>query len=248
MRLLLRLLLVLLPVPGLAAPTVTTPQAAIPQMGSPHAASPLGASPSGASQPQLCEAAIATTERAAHLPVHMMGAIALVESGRPDTTRGVMRPWPWTINAEGQGAFFDSKQQAIDAVRALQARGVHSIDVGCMQVNLMFHPTAFTSLDVAFDPDANTRYAAAFLTALHGATRDWPAAIAAYHSETPEIGAQYRHMVLARLGWPDAWSGTRRYADFGRPFSHYGDFLPKDKVYGAFANAIDALSLPYTRH
>ena len=29
----------------------------------------------------------------------------------------------------------------LPAVQALRARGVRSIDVGCLQVNLMFHPT-----------------------------------------------------------------------------------------------------------
>ena len=45
-----------------------------------------------------------------------------------------------------------TRQQAVAAVQALQARGVRSIDVGCLQVNLMYHPIAFASLDDAFDP------------------------------------------------------------------------------------------------
>ena len=64
------------------------------------------------------------------------------------------------MNAEGQGFYYDTKVEAVAAVRAMQARGIRSIDVGCMQVNLMFHPDAFVSLDEAFDPMANARYAA----------------------------------------------------------------------------------------
>ena len=171
---------------------------------------PALATPPLASPSQLCEAAIVAAERAERLPERMMGAIALVETGRADPTSGAARPWPWTINAEGQGFFFASKQQAIDAVRGLQARGVRSIDVGCMQVNLMFHPNAFASLDQAFDPDANARYAARFLTALHGENRDWPAAIAAYHSETPALGAAYRQLVMARWGCLDRLNILKR--------------------------------------
>ncbi len=74
------------------------------------------------------------------------------------------------MDAEGQGTFYDTKPQAIAAVRALQAGGVHSIDVGCMQVNLKHHPTAFGSLEQAFDPSANADYAAQFLVELHGQT------------------------------------------------------------------------------
>jgi hypothetical protein len=212
----LLLALVLLPLPALAVPPAASPA-------------------------QLCEAAIVTAERTAQLPARMMGAIAVVESGRPDPAGGTLRPWPWTLNAEGEGFFFASKQQAIDAVRLLQARGVHSIDVGCMQVNLMFHPDAFASLDRAFDPETNARYAARFLTALHTANRDWPATIAAYHSETPAIGAGYRQRVLARWDRPGAPPGiVGHYTDFTPSSARYGDFVAHSQVYGAFANAIDA--------
>jgi soluble lytic murein transglycosylase-like protein len=213
---------------------------AIPILAIPALCSPAWATPPLASPSQLCEAAIVSAERAERLPERMMGAIAVVETGRADPAGGAPRPWPWTINAEGQGFFFTSKQQAIEAVRALQARGVRSIDVGCMQVNLMFHPNAFASLDQAFDPDANARYAARFLTALHGENRDWPAAIAAYHSETPALGAAYRQLVMARWDRPGMIASIVHYADFTPRSASYRDFLPNSQVYGAFANAIDA--------
>ena len=95
-------------------------------------------------------------------------------------------------------SIFASKQQAVDAVRALQAQGVRSIDVGCMQVNLMHHPNAFASLDAAFDPTANALYAARFLNSLYGISGSWVQATAAYHSQTPAIGADYQQRVMAR--------------------------------------------------
>ena len=106
-----------------------------------------------------CDTAIINAERVIRLPARLLGAIAEVESGRSND-KGVIRPWPWTINAEGRGQFFATKQEAVAAVRTLQASGVRSIDVGCMQVNLMYHPNAFASLDEAFDPPANALYAA----------------------------------------------------------------------------------------
>ena len=33
-----------------------------------------------------------------------------------------MRPWPWTIDADGVGQFFATKAQAVAAVAALQAQ------------------------------------------------------------------------------------------------------------------------------
>ena len=147
-----------------------------------------------------CRQAIHAAERAAAIPMQLMAAIARVESGRPDA-QGAIHPWPWTINAEGAGQYFASKDAALAAVRTLQARGVRSIDVGCMQVNLHHHPAAFATLDQAFDPAINAAYAARYLNDLYAATRDWTRATASYHSATPELGEAYQRRVAAV--WPE---------------------------------------------
>ena len=164
-----------------------------------HAAvvSPLTALPPG----MLCRAAIATAEQGQAIPAHLMVAIGRVESGRRDDATGAHHPWPWTANAEGQGFYFDSKAQAVAAVRAMQARGVKSIDVGCMQVNLMHHPDAFPNLEQAFDPPANAAYAARFLRQLFVQSGDWTKAVALYHSATPELSEPYAKKVMAL--WPE---------------------------------------------
>ncbi len=154
--------------------------------------------------------------RRARSPVGLLPALALVESGRADAN-AKLRPWPWTIDVDGRGYFFPTKGQAVSAVRALQAGGVRSIDVGCLQVNLLHHPDAFASLDRAFDPAANTRYAARFLLALHARDSDWAHAIAAYHSETPKLGAAYRARVLAIWHPEGADSRVSRPIHGGRP-------------------------------
>jgi hypothetical protein len=66
-----------------------------------------------------------------------------------------------------------------------------------MQVNLRHHPDAFTTLEDAFDPASNARYAARFLTELRAERGDWSAAAAAYHSRTPEFAQPYRARVMA---------------------------------------------------
>ena len=88
----------------------------------------------------------------------------------------------------------------------MQARGLASIDIGCMQINLRHHPAAFPTLEEAFDPLANVRYGARFLSQLYAAHGEWPAAIARYHSGDPVSGQDYaRRVALARLG--RAWAG-----------------------------------------
>jgi|SRR6516165_1817226 hypothetical protein len=144
-----------------------------------------------------CTAAIATAERSVDIPAGLLMAIGQVESGRSDPIGGAVQPWPWTIDAGGAGRFFASQTEAMAATAALQGRGVASIDVGCLQVNLMHHPAAFATLEEAFDPLANALYAARFLRLLFSQTGDWSAAVAAYHSQTHEIGAAYQSRVLA---------------------------------------------------
>ena len=151
-----------------------------------------------------CRAAIGNVEAARHIPDAFLAAIARVESGRADPATGALAPWPWTINAEGVGSYFDTKAEAIAAIHALQARGVRSIDVGCLQVNLLQHPDAFASLDEALDPAANATAAGALLLSLFDHFHSWPLAAAAYHSQTPTIGAAYQRRVLAEWAVPDA--------------------------------------------
>jgi hypothetical protein len=148
----------------------------------------------------LCRAAIALIEPDSHLPAGLLNAIATVESGRFDPRTRITAAWPWAIDVGGAGALFDAAPAAIAAVRSAQAAGIQSIDVGCMQINLLYHPHAFASLEEAFDPVANVRYAAGFLAALHAQTGDWGAAVAAYHSATPELGVPYAQRVAAI--WP----------------------------------------------
>lgn len=167
-------------------------------------AGPVAAEPivgTGLAPGLLCRRAIESAERGTAIPPHLLAAIGRVESGRQDPSSGQWHPWPWTVDAEGQGSFYDSKAEAIAAVRAMQARGIQSIDVGCMQVNLMHHPDAFANLEMAFEPQVNAAYAARFLQELHAQTGDWSKATALYHSATPELGADYQRKVQAV--WPE---------------------------------------------
>ena len=170
----------------------------------------LAAIPSVASGPSLlCRAATAGAEQSSRIPDQLLSAISKVESGRYDAASGLVQAWPWTINAEGVGHYYESKAEAIAAAQAFQAQGIRSIDVGCMQVNLSYHPTAFSSLDQAFDPQANAVYAASFLLQLFQQQGSWPHAAAAYHSLNPGPGGEYQKRVLDVWATPDRPSGSR---------------------------------------
>jgi hypothetical protein len=164
--------------------------------------------PAAAHQGQLCIGAIRAAEQRFELPAGLLMAVALTETGR--RVGDVLTPWPWAINAVGKGAWLEHRRAAIERARALQASGVESIDVGCMQVNLKWHAAAFDSLESAFDPGTNVAYAARHLKELRARSGNWLEAAGHYHSADP---AQAR-LYLARLNrnWRavlDGLDGTR---------------------------------------
>jgi hypothetical protein len=165
----------------------------------------------------------------------LLDAIGIVETGRVDPSRHIVTPWPWSVDANGEGHIYESKADAILAVRQFQAAGIASIDVGCMQINLLQHPDAFASLDEAFDPAMNTAYAGRFLRALFAQTGDWPHAAAAYHSQTPSIAEPYANRVMA--AWPDA----KRYGGYSMPVSvSYPEIDPDHVLTPAFRSKLEA--------
>ena len=155
----------------------------------------------------LCAAYIAEAEQALGLPAHLLQAISKVESGRWDAARSALSAWPWTVMAEGKGRYLPSKAAAIAEVKALKAKGVRNIDVGCMQINLHFHPKAFEDLEQAFDPAQNVAYGAIFLHRLRQDSRSWTRAIGRYHSNTPALSGRYRLKVFR------AWRAEKRLAN-----------------------------------
>ena len=162
----------------------------------------LAAGPAAAGNPQfsaetgaLCRVPIAQAERNLRIPRQLLAGVSLAESGRWHTAKKESFAWPWTVTSGKKSHYFASQEAAIREVKDLRSKGVRNIDVGCMQVNLRYHPTAFASLEEAFDPTANVAYAANFLAALHDETRSWTRSVARYHSSTPARGSAYFHRV-----------------------------------------------------
>ncbi len=153
---------------------------------------------------KICRQAIENAEEGRRLPFGILQAISLAESGRWNKQTREKFAWPWTVTAHGKGKFYPTRAAAIAAVRQLKADGVRNIDVGCMQINLYYHPEAFDSLEEAFDPAANSGYAADLLSRLRKAHRSLTRAVAFYHSSTRERNLPYKRKVM-RL-----WSEERR--------------------------------------
>jgi len=148
----------------------------------------------------LCDAAVRRAEARHRLPSGLLFAISKVESGRFDPAMHRIEPWPWTVQANGRGIYFENKAQAVQWVEDAMARGITSIDTGCLQVNLFYHPHAFATLEDAFDPEHNADYAARFLLELYALAGDWRQATGFYHSQTLALATSYRDRIGRVLG------------------------------------------------
>jgi hypothetical protein len=193
--------------------------------------------------PQLaCDRAAATAERDRHLPDGLLAAIGTVESGRLDASGQNRRAWPWSINADGWSYFAASKTEALSIVRTLQTRGIRTIDVGCFQVDLFYHPDVFTALEEAFDPDANARAASHILLLNRFSSTDWFQAVALYHSASLLRGAWYLQKV--RMAWPAARSRLAALVLAGGQRPQYAVLLSAEARLVRIVTAADPLASP----
>ncbi|MFT3687646.1 hypothetical protein [Paenirhodobacter sp.] len=136
-----------------------------------------------------CTRAAEEASQRSGVPISVLKAISYNESGRK--VEGGFGPWPWTVNMEGAGHFFDTFADARAYVAKEYARGARSFDVGCFQINYRWHGEAFELIDQMFEPLANAMYAARFLAELHAETGSWNAAAGAYHSRTKVHADRY---------------------------------------------------------
>lgn len=144
---------------------------------------------------QNCEYYFSVYEAKFRIPQHLLKAISLQESGLWQATEQKRVAWPWTMNVNGKGYRYDSMYEAVSAARRIKSSGVESFDVGCMQVNMRYHPDAFRDLQQAFDPKYNVAYAAYVLRQHYEESGSWDKAVAYYHSKTSERGNPYVQQV-----------------------------------------------------
>ena len=151
-------------------------------------------------QGRLCARAIKNAERHYRIPSQLLAAISIAESGRYSKARRATYAWPWTVRSGKFSRFLPNRAAAINTVRQLWAKGIRNIDVGCMQVNLSYHPQAFATLRTAFNPAHNVYYAAGFLARLQRSKRSWSRAVGLYHSAKPDKSLPYWRRVMRLWG------------------------------------------------
>jgi hypothetical protein len=157
--------------------------------------------PASGSAPALCRDAARAAAARHGIPVEMMQAITLVETRRK--IGGITGPWPWTLNIDGKGYWYDTRSEALGHARREIAGGRLSVDLGCFQLNYRWHGGNFAALDEMLDPALAADYAARFLGELFAETGDWMRAAGHYHSRTPIHAQRYRGMIGRALAGLD---------------------------------------------
>jgi len=141
------------------------------------------------SDPNSCKANIERTAKDLDVSGEVLKAIAQVESDYN----------PYAVNFEGKSFIFDNRSDALKFVKGKLAMGKKSIDVGCMQINLKYHPTAFEHLEDAFVADKNVAYGAKYLKKLYMQEHNYGKAIALYHASEKQYQKNYLCRIKAVL-------------------------------------------------
>jgi soluble lytic murein transglycosylase-like protein len=143
----------------------------------------------------VCEREIETAARRHGVPVGVLYAVGLTETGRGG------RLHPNAMNIEGEPYFAADARAAVRRFDRARRSGKRLIDLGCMQINHHWHHHAFRSVDHMLEPRANVDYAARFLRELRAREGSWTMAVARYHAGPNNDPAQKRYVckVIGKL-------------------------------------------------
>lgn len=145
----------------------------------------------------VCDQAAQYAAEKTGVPVPILRSISLAETGHTDGQSQNFGSWPWAVQSKGRGSWLNSKEAAVSFINSLISQGIRNIDIGCFQLNLHWHSTAFESLEEMIAPDANALYAAQFLKELYKETGDWRIAVGRYHSQNQARAKNYVERVTS---------------------------------------------------
>jgi soluble lytic murein transglycosylase-like protein len=148
-----------------------------------------------AAEPNVCEREMARAAEKHGVPLGMLYAVGLTETGRGDSLR------PYALNIEGRSIYEIGKLEALERFGQARAAGLKLIDVGCMQINHHYHARHFASVEEMLDPARNVEYGARFLKELYAREGSWTMAVARYHAGPDNDAAQKRYVcrVIANM-------------------------------------------------
>lgn len=138
------------------------------------------------------------------VPASLLYSVAKVESNR-SVTREVEKPWPWTLNIDGNGYYFDNREEMFDALMdAISNKQV--VDIGFMQLNWHWKYELLVSPWMATEPLFNVTIACRIIRDHFDgrANKDWLLAAGLYHREADSEHARdgrKRYINRVRKYW-----------------------------------------------
>ncbi|MBA4791096.1 MAG: transglycosylase SLT domain-containing protein [Rhizobiales bacterium] len=160
----------------------------------------------------VCEAEIARASAKFGVPLPILYAVGLTESGGNGTLQPLLVATK-TVSYVGK-----DRTDAIRKFNEIRATGTELIDLGCLQANYYWHKAEFNSLEEMFDPRANVEQAARFLSELYKRHKSWVMAAARYNAGPKNTPAQQRYVCnvmrnLVRSGFGSWTAQAKAFCD-----------------------------------
>lgn len=161
----------------------------------------------------ICEAEIARASAKFGVPLPVLYAVGLTESGG----NGTLQPLLVATRKTSYVA-----KNVPDAIRKFNeirvAEATDLVDLGCLQANYYWHKDEFPSLESMFDPRANVEQAARFLSELYKRHGSWIMAAARYNAGPKNTPAQQRYVCnviknLVRSGFGSWTAEAKAFCD-----------------------------------
>ena len=92
---------------------------------------------------------------------------------------------------DGDSYFLNNFEEGLKTLVALRNSGETNVDIGCMQLNLRWHGSAFSDLSAMLSPLDNVTYASSYLEELFIETGSWEQAVKYYHSRNSKFNEVY---------------------------------------------------------
>lgn len=133
------------------------------------------------------------------VPAEVLYAIALQESAT--LIRGILIPWPWTLNVAGKPYRFAHRAAACDALLlAIHDVGAKAVDAGLGQINMGWNGEHFAHPCEALDPYRNLAVTTALLQQHKTSDTTWLDAAGRYHRPAGGLRAdRYRKSFANHL-------------------------------------------------
>src|SRR3546814_16413519 len=109
-------------------------------------------------------------------------------------------PNPPTMNIEGKTYPARDLEDMAQVISNNWTRGVRSIDVGCMQINLKFHGEKFSRLTDLLHSPTNVDYGASYLIKLAIDRGSWREGVMDYHNKVSAGRSEERRVGKECVG------------------------------------------------